>query len=154
MSWSGQSTGNKCCPEEVMTRLRSGGWVPLVLWGWGCTSRSWRQKNTEEHLRDGREPGTQVELNDGRQCGKAEWIHSKKWYQMSTERSWNQTMGGVGGVGSLSVEEFGSLSRERRKVTEVYFIDGVVPRPDEPLRKPLCWSVMLGAPSLGHRISW
>ena len=39
--------------------------------------------------------------------------------------------------GSLSLEEFGASSKEHKKVTKVYFVDGVVPRSEEPWSKPV-----------------
>ena len=70
----------------------------------------------------------------------------KKKCQRSTERSLNLATGE-----SQSMKEFGSLSRGQREVKEVYFTDGMVPRPDKPLREALCWSEVPGDPSVRHQ---
>lgn len=55
---------------------------------------------------------------------------------MSTERSWNQAMGKRGHHSWKNLH----LPESKGKVRKVCFIDGVMLRPDEPLRKSLCQS--------------
>lgn len=62
----------------------------------GCESRVLRTGERRGASGDGQEQGTQVGLNGSQQCGKAERTQSKEQRPMSTERVWNQAVGGGG----------------------------------------------------------